>query len=63
MLCRDCKHCKTFRVGCVSTRSYCNASKGSAIKGEKLGVRLDYNKVHPKCPLKINKEDKEKCKN
>lgn len=58
MLYRNCEHCRTIRVGFVSTRNYCNASKGSAIKGNKLGVRLKIDKVHPKCPLRINKEEK-----
>ena len=53
MLCKNCKHCKTKSVGqCGSSRSYCLISKGSIIKGTKLGVQIWKNTEHPKCPLK-----------
>lgn len=54
MLCKNCKHCKTKSVGqCGSSRSYCLISKGSIIKGTKLGVQIWKNTEHPKCPLRI----------
>lgn len=54
MLCKDCKHLKEKRVGHVSARCWCNASPGKV--GKKLGVHPWIEKVHPKCPLKINRK-------
>lgn len=51
-LCRECKHCKTVRVGMVSSRSWCSKAGGSGYYGSGLGVNISSNKPHPKCPLK-----------
>lgn len=56
MLCKDCKHLKEKGVGHVSALFWCNASPGKV--GKKLGVQPWVEKVHPKCPLKINKKVK-----
>lgn len=54
MLCKECKYCKTKPVGrCGASRSYCNLSQGSILKGTKLGVQIWRNEENPKCPLKI----------
>lgn len=55
MLCKECKHLKEKTVGRVSAVFWCNASDGKA--GNKLGVHPWIEKVHPKCPLKINKKE------
>lgn len=52
MLCCDCPHLVTRRVGYVSTRSFCRISQGSQLKGTKLGVQPWLKKPHPKCPLR-----------
>ena len=49
MLCRDCKHLKTKKVGYVSHKEHCGVIP-------KLGVLGHLNTVHPKCPLRINKK-------
>ena len=49
-LCKNCEHLRTKTVGHVSSRSYCNLSKGEY--GKKLGVIPWADKQHPKCPLK-----------
>ena len=51
MLCKDCSYLKSKPVGRLSARYWCNASKGSSVKGTKLGVFPWATKEHPKCPL------------
>jgi hypothetical protein len=55
MLCKDCKYLKSKQVGHVSSRSWCNISKGNALKGTKMGIHPWSDKEHPKCPLKGGK--------
>lgn len=49
MLCRDCKHLKSKRVGYVSRVFYCGIV-GDRQNG--IGIDPGYMKVHPRCPLK-----------
>lgn len=49
-LCRDCEHCKTVKVGYVSYRSWCKC-----LPKNKRGIRIDFDVVNPKCPLKENR--------
>lgn len=49
MLCRECKHMKEKPISKISAVFYCNVSKG-------VGVHPWIEKVHPKCPLRINKK-------
>lgn len=56
MLCRDCKHCKSKRVGLVSWVHWCDISPGK--RDHKLGVHPWIEKPHPKCPIKNRKGDK-----
>lgn len=51
MLCRNCKHCKSARVGYVSSRSWCKLT-GDGWNGKAMGVYPWLDKPHPKCPLK-----------
>src|SRR5690606_18305495 len=50
MLCSECKHLKTKKVGYVSSRSYCGLVGDKGKNG--IGVHPWLNKPHPKCPLK-----------
>lgn len=50
MLCRNCKHCKTARVGYVSSRSWCKLT-GDGWNNKAMGVYPWLDKPHPKCPL------------
>lgn len=50
MLCKDCKHVISKKVGYVSWVHWCNISPGK--KDQKLGLHPWVEKPHPKCPLK-----------
>lgn len=54
-LCKNCIHCKSKRVGCISYVSWCGISKKGK-DGGRLGVNPWLDKPHPKCPLR------KKCK-
>ena len=58
MLCKDCKYLKSKPVGRMSSRSWCDISKGSSVKGTKLGAFPWATKEHPKCPLKRKENNK-----
>ena len=57
MLCSECKYLAGISRGYISTRFYCKLAPGDGHNRTGLGVHPWYNKPHPKCPLKKNREN------